>query len=53
MKPKILLVEDNANSHYLAQFLLEREGWAVTVALDFRNRILFTWCRRRTTGPAV
>jgi CheY-like chemotaxis protein len=40
MNLKILLVEDNDNNRYLAQFLLERAGFAVTsvengrVALD-------------------
>lgn len=34
MKPRILLVEDNENNRYLAQFLLEREGFAVTQATN-------------------
>jgi CheY-like chemotaxis protein len=32
MKPGVLLVEDNPNNRYLAQYLLEREGLAVTLA---------------------
>jgi two-component system cell cycle response regulator DivK len=34
MKPKALLVEDNENNRYLAQFLLEREGFAVVIAVN-------------------
>ena len=34
MKPKALLVEDNENNRYLAQFLLEREGFAVVVVVN-------------------
>jgi two-component system cell cycle response regulator DivK len=34
MKPKALLVEDNENNRYLAQFLLEREGFVVVIAID-------------------
>ena len=34
MKPKALLVEDNENNRYLAQFLLEREGFAVMIAVN-------------------
>ena len=39
MKPKALLVEDNENNRYLAQFLLEREGFAVTVALNGKQAL--------------
>jgi two-component system, cell cycle response regulator DivK len=39
MKPKILLVEDNDNNRYLAQFLLEREGFAVSVALNGKQAL--------------
>jgi two-component system cell cycle response regulator DivK len=39
MKPKALLVEDNENNRYLAQFLLEREGFAVTVAVDGKQAL--------------
>jgi two-component system cell cycle response regulator DivK len=34
MKPKILLIEDNEQNRYLASFLLEKRGYAVTAALD-------------------
>ncbi len=34
MKQKTLLVEDNENNRYLAQFLLEREGFTVAVAFN-------------------
>ena len=39
MKPKALLVEDNENNRYLAQFLLEREGFAVMVAVDGKQAL--------------
>ncbi len=39
MKPKALLVEDNENNRYLAQFLLEREGFAVTVAVNGKQAL--------------
>jgi len=32
MKPRVLLVEDNENNRYLAQFLLEREDLTVSIA---------------------
>lgn len=39
MKPKILLVEDNENNRYLAQFLLEREGFAIEMAANGRQAL--------------
>ncbi len=39
LKPKILLVEDNENNRYLAQFLLEREGFAIEVAANGRQAL--------------
>jgi CheY-like chemotaxis protein len=39
MKPKALLVEDNENNRYLAQFLLEREGFAVTTAFNGKQAL--------------
>ena len=39
MKPKALLVEDNENNRYLAQFLLEREGFAVMVAVNGKQAL--------------
>ena len=39
MKPKTLLVEDNENNRYLAQFLLEREGFAVTLAVNGKQAL--------------
>ncbi len=39
MKPKGLLVEDNENNRYLAQFLLEREGFSVRVAINGRQAL--------------
>lgn len=39
MKPRILLVEDNENNRYLAQFLLEREGFSVELALNGRQAL--------------
>ena len=39
MKPKILLVEDNDNNRYLAQFLLEREGLAVSIAVNGKQAL--------------
>lgn len=39
MKLRALLVEDNENNRYLAQFLLEREGFAVTVAINGRQAL--------------
>jgi two-component system, cell cycle response regulator DivK len=38
-KPKILLVEDNENNRYLAQFLLEREGFGIEVAVNGRQAL--------------
>ncbi len=43
MKPKALLVEDNENNRYLAKFLLEREGFAVTVAVDGKQALEIAW----------
>ena len=34
MKPKILLIEDNEQTRYLATFLLEKQGYAVVSAAD-------------------
>ena len=39
MKPRILLVEDNENNRYLAQFLLEREGFSVVVAVNGKQAL--------------
>ena len=39
MKPKILLVEDNENNRYLAQFLLEREGFSVELAFNGKQAL--------------
>jgi CheY-like chemotaxis protein len=39
MKPRILLVEDNENNRYLAQFLLEREGFSVAVAVNGKQAL--------------
>jgi two-component system cell cycle response regulator DivK len=39
MKQTILLVEDNDNNRYLAQFLLEREGYVVMVALNGKQAL--------------
>lgn len=39
MKQKILLVEDNENNRYLAQFLLEREGFVVRIAVNGRQAL--------------
>ena len=39
MKPKALLVEDNENNRYLAQFLLEREGFVVMIAIDGKQAL--------------
>lgn len=39
MKMKALLVEDNENNRYLAQFLLEREGFAVTIAVNGKQAL--------------
>lgn len=39
MKPRILLVEDNENNRYLAQFLLEREGFSVEVAVNGKQAL--------------
>jgi CheY-like chemotaxis protein len=39
MKQKALLVEDNENNRYLARFLLEREGFAVTVAVNGKEAL--------------
>ncbi len=37
--PQILLVEDNEANRYLAQFLLEREGFAVSVAITGKQAL--------------
>jgi len=34
MSAKILLVEDNENNRYLAQFLLQRHGYSVSLAVN-------------------
>lgn len=34
MKPKILLIEDNDRNRYMATFLLERNGYEVSAAVD-------------------
>src|SRR5215472_13679210 len=39
MKQRILLVEDNDNNRYLAQFLLEREGFSVAVAVTGKQAL--------------
>jgi CheY-like chemotaxis protein len=39
MKPRILLVEDNDNNRYLAQFLLEREGFFVALAFTGKEAL--------------
>ena len=39
MKPRILLVEDNDNNRYLAQFLLEREGLSVALAVNGKQAL--------------
>jgi CheY-like chemotaxis protein len=39
MKPIILLVEDNENNRYLAQFLLEREGFSVALAVNGKQAL--------------
>src|SRR5215472_593188 len=39
MKPRILLVEDNENNRYLAQFLLEREGFDVVLAVNGKKAL--------------
>jgi len=39
MKQRILLVEDNDNNRYLAQFLLEREGFAVMIAVNGKQAL--------------
>jgi len=39
MKPRILLVEDNENNRYLAQFLLEREGFSVALAVNGKQAL--------------
>src|SRR3974390_980700 len=39
MKPRILLVEDNDNNRYLAQFLLEREGFSVAAAVNGKQAL--------------
>lgn len=39
VKPKILLVEDNENNRYLAQFLLEREGFATEMTANGRQAL--------------
>ncbi len=39
MQPKTLLVEDNENNRYLAKFLLERDGFAVRVAVNGKQAL--------------
>src|SRR5262245_18738959 len=39
MKPRNLLVEDNDNNRYLAQFLLEREGFSVALAVNGKQAL--------------
>jgi two-component system cell cycle response regulator DivK len=39
MKPRVLLVEDNDNNRYLAQFLLEREGFSVAIAVNGKQAL--------------
>ncbi len=39
MNPKILLVEDNENNRYLAKFLLEREGFVVSLAVNGKQAL--------------
>ncbi|MDB6027073.1 MAG: response regulator receiver protein [Verrucomicrobiales bacterium] len=39
MKPRILLVEDNENNRYLAEFLLKREGLVVDVAVNGKEAL--------------
>ncbi len=39
MRPKVLLVEDNENNRYVAQFLLEREGFAVTAVTNGKQAL--------------
>ena len=39
MKSRILLVEDNENNRYLAQFLLEREGFSVALAVNGKQAL--------------
>ena len=39
MKQRILLVEDNENNRYLAQFLLEREGFSVSLAVTGKQAL--------------
>ena len=39
MKPRILLVEDNDNNRYLAQFLLERAGFCVEIATNGKHAL--------------
>ena len=39
MKPRILLVEDNENNRYIAQSLLEREGFSVAVAANGKQAL--------------
>jgi CheY-like chemotaxis protein len=51
MKLKILLVEDNENNRYLAQFLLEREGFAVDLAVNGKQAL--EAARREKPGLVV
>ena len=39
MKLRVLLVEDNDNNRYLAQFLLEREGFSVALASNGKEAL--------------
>lgn len=49
MKPKILLVEDNPENRYLAQFLLEQGGFEVEIAVNGMEGIE----KAATTKPAA
>ncbi len=40
MKPKILVVEDDKSSCYLAQFLLERDGFEVKVSVNGKEALI-------------
>jgi CheY-like chemotaxis protein len=39
MKPRVLLVEDNDNNRYLAQFLLQRAGFSVALAVNGKQAL--------------
>lgn len=49
MKPKILLVEDNAENRYLAQFLLEQGGFEVEASVTGSDGL----ARAATLQPAA